>query len=98
MAIPELLGIALQAFQVEDQHLVEQKAVLPAQCNHLTALHTLRLDCFSEMKSFPQQVSLQPTNQRLLVLAWALYRPTERSEGAENICLSIEWLYELDAP
>ena len=69
----------LQAFQVEDQHLIEQKAVLPAQCNHLTALHTLRLDCFSEMKSFPQQVLLQPTNQRLLVLAWALYGPTDLS-------------------
>ena len=54
--------MVLQAFQVEDHHLIEQKAVLPAQCNHLTALHTLRLDCFSEMKSFPQQVLFQLTN------------------------------------
>lgn len=65
MATPDSLGTALQAFQVEGQHLIEQKAVLPAQCNHLTALHTLRLDCFSEMKSFPQQVLLQPTDQKI---------------------------------
>ena len=75
----ESLGIVLQAFQVEEQHLIEHKTVLPAQCNHLTALHTLRLDCFSEMKCFPLQVLFQPTNQRLLVPAWALAGLTDLS-------------------
>ncbi len=46
----------LQVFEVEERNLSEQQAVLPAQCSHLAALHTLRLDCFSEMKAFPLQV------------------------------------------
>ena len=50
-----------QVFQAGDHDLMEQKAVLPAQCSQLTAIRTLRLDCFSEMKVFPPQV-LHPLN------------------------------------
>ena len=46
---------------MEERHLSEQQAVLPAQCCHLSMLHTLRLDCFSEMKAFPLQVLVLKT-------------------------------------
>ena len=49
-------GTAVQGFQVEEPMAGEQKAVLPAQCNQLRAIRTLRLDCFSDMKVFPPQV------------------------------------------
>ncbi len=46
----------MQGFQVEEPNAGEQKAVLPAQCNQLRAIRTLRLDCFSDMKILPPQV------------------------------------------
>ena len=49
-------GTDAQGFQLEEPHAGEQKAVLPAQCNQLRAIRTLRLDCFSDMKVFPPQV------------------------------------------
>ena len=49
-------GAAVQGFQVEEPNAEEQKAVLPAQCNQLRAIRTLRLDCFSDMKTLPPQV------------------------------------------
>ena len=49
-------GAAVQGFQVEEPNAGEQKAVLPAQCNQLRAIRTLRLDCFSDMKILPPQV------------------------------------------
>ena len=46
-------GTDAQGFQVEEPNAGEQKAVLPAQCNQLRAIRSLRLDCFSDMKVFP---------------------------------------------
>ena len=51
-----ICGTAVQGFQVEEPNAREQKAVLPAQCNQLRAIRTLRLDCFSDMKVLPPQV------------------------------------------
>ncbi len=91
----------LQVFQVEDQLLSEQKAVMPAQCSHLKAIRTLRLDCFSEMKLFPPQVLFIEQSAALL-MAPALVTPLsnhgmcrcrslQRSEVSRKSVLGDSW-------
>ncbi len=74
---------------MEEQDLSEQQAVLPAQCGHLQALHTLRLDCFSEMKTFPLQVSL-PNPQGTPVMSF----PGHFALCLSGVCLALWQLFD----